>query len=147
MSGSQPRAPAGFDEAHSLFNEALAIFCEIGADPNVLETKIRTAECLVIEGRHKEALAILRPLLAEPGPSRAALERLTGIAIVQSGSKAAKARPYFEASLESARTAHDRYELALTLRAIAETNGETSDEADAILEHLGVIAIPRIPLP
>ena len=47
-----------------------------------------------------------------------------------------------------ASAAHAQYELALTLRAIAETSGGGDDEeADAILDQLGVVKTVAVPLP
>ncbi|MHB8641539.1 MAG: tetratricopeptide repeat protein [Gaiellaceae bacterium] len=137
-----------FEETHRLLQEALVEFTEIGAHSSVLEASAREAECFVLEGRHKEASTLLTTLLDEAAPPhRATLERLAGYAVVQSRAPLAQAKPHFDASLEAARAADAQYELALTLRAIAETNGETSAEADAILEQLGVVATPSVPLP
>jgi hypothetical protein len=40
-----------------------------------------------------------------------------------------------------------QYELALTLRVIAETSGNSSPEADRMLARLGVTSMPEVPLP
>jgi predicted ATPase/class 3 adenylate cyclase len=139
-----------FVTAYKLFADASAQFSEIGAGSLVLETTIREAECLVLEGRHKEAAAALRKLQADDGAGtaeRAIVERLAGYAIVQSRAPFAKARPHFDAALDAARSADRQYELALTLRAIAETGGGDGSEAAALLEQLGVVSTPRVPLP
>ena len=138
-----------FDEAHRLLDEALGLFEEIGAEAFVLETRSRKAECLVLEGRHQEALELLRPLLADgAGGQRAAIERLAGYALVQSRAPFAEAKPHFEASAAAADAAHAQYELALTRRALAETGGAGADEeADAVLESLGVVKTAPVPLP
>jgi hypothetical protein len=78
---------------------------------------------------------------------RAVLERLAGYAVVQSRAPFAKAKPHFDASAVAARAADAPYELALTLRAIAETGGDDGAEAAAILERLGVVSTPSVPLP
>jgi len=77
----------------------------------------------------------------------AALERLAGYAVVQGRAPFAKAKPHFDASLDAARTVDAQHELALTLRAIAETSGNGSSEADEILARLGVTRTPQVPLP
>jgi len=138
-----------FGEAHELLDEALELFAEIGAESFVLETRSRKAECLVFEGRHQEALALLQPLLADGAAGqRAALERLAGYAVVQSRAPFTRAKPHFDASVEAASAAHTQYELALTRRAIAETSGGGDDEeADAILDQLGVVKTVAVPLP
>jgi class 3 adenylate cyclase/tetratricopeptide (TPR) repeat protein len=142
-------AKAGrFDEAESLLRDALAQFEELGAESLVLETRTRLAELFVLAGRHRDALAGLRPYLAADGsPHRAQIERLAAYAIVQSRAGIAKAKAHLDASLEAARAADAQYELALTLRAIEETSGVESPEAAEILQRLGVVATPRVPLP
>ena len=47
----------------------------------------------------------------------------------------------------AARAANAEYEVGLTLRAIAETSGVDDGEADEILNRLGVVSTPSIPLP
>jgi hypothetical protein len=66
---------------------------------------------------------------------------------VQSRAPLAKAKPHFDASLEAARVSDSSYEIALTLRALAETGGGDMTEADELLERLGVVATPTVPLP
>jgi tetratricopeptide (TPR) repeat protein len=137
-----------FEEAHSLFDAALAQFEELGADALLAETRARVAECLVLEGRHKEATALVASLLDNgAGSQLAVLERLAGYAIVQSRAPFARAKAHFDASAEAARAADAPYELALTLRAVAETGGEDSGESAAIFERLGVVSTPAVPLP
>jgi class 3 adenylate cyclase/tetratricopeptide (TPR) repeat protein len=141
-----------FDEAETLLREALAHFEELGAESLVLETRAKLAESFVLAGRHKDALALVRPMLDTDGDQhRAALERLAGYAVVQSRAGARKAKPHFDASLDAARSTDALYELALTLRAM-EATGYVSDEdlgakADEILEQLGVVSLPAVPLP
>jgi tetratricopeptide (TPR) repeat protein len=138
-----------FAEAHELLDEALGLFEQIGAEAFVLETRSRKAECLVLEGRHQEALELLRPLLEDgSGGQRATLERLAGYALVQSRVPFEEAKPHFDASAEAAGEAHAQYELALTRRALAETSGTgTDEEADTVLEGLGVVRTAPVPLP
>jgi class 3 adenylate cyclase/tetratricopeptide (TPR) repeat protein len=138
-----------FAEGHELLDEALGLFEEIGAEAFVVETRSRKAECLVLEGRYQEALELLRPLLADgAGGQRATIERLAGYALVQSRAPFDEAKPHFEASAAAADAAHAQYELALTRRALAETSGAgTDEEADAVLESLGVVRTAPVPLP
>jgi tetratricopeptide (TPR) repeat protein len=131
-----------FDEAHRLLEEALELFMELGAEAFVDETTARIAECLVFEGRHKEASAALAPLLARGG---AMTNRLAGYVAVQARAPYARAKPHFDAARDAA--VSSPYELALTLRAVADTSGADDEEAKAIFERLGIVATPRIPLP
>lgn len=136
-----------FEDAHRLLEDALAQFQELGAEAYVVETRARLAECLVLEGHHREALAALTPL-CEPESSQLALaERLAGYAVVQSRAGFEAAKPHFERSLEAAEAASAEYELALTLRAIAETSGVDDGRATEILSRLGVVSTPPVPLP
>lgn len=136
-----------FEDAHRLLEDALAQFAELGAEAFVAETQARLAECLVLEGRHKEASAALTPLLEAPAPQLAMAERLAGYAVVQSRAGFAKAKPHFEISLDAARSANAEYEVALTLLAVAETSGADDGRAEEILTRLGVISTPSVPLP
>ncbi|HEY3540906.1 MAG TPA: adenylate/guanylate cyclase domain-containing protein [Gaiellaceae bacterium] len=131
-----------FETARRLLDEALELFTELGAEAFVDETVARIAECLVFEGRHKEASAVLQPLLERGG---AMAERLAGYAVIQSRAPYARAKPHFEAAREAATSSP--YELALTLRAMADTNGGDAEEADEILRQLGIVSTPRVPLP
>ena len=132
-----------FAEAHRLLEEALELFTGLGAEALIAETSTWLAECLVLEGRYMEALEAVATL-PEGDPM---VERLTGYAIVQSRAPLAQAKPHFETSLAAARAANRPYELALTLRALAETTRNQDQEADRILSELGVVSTPRIPLP
>lgn len=85
---------------------------------------------------------MLAPLI-EAGSAMAG--RLAGYAVVQSRAPYARAKPYFDAAREAARSFP--YELALTLRAVAETSGEPDEAADAMLRKLGIVATPKVPLP
>jgi hypothetical protein len=80
-------------------------------------------------------------------PLRAMAERLLGLAEAQDRAKD-RALPHLERSVELARAAGADFELAMTLRALADlgyTDGEA--EANEILERLGVVRLPRVPLP
>ena len=132
-----------FAEAHRLLEEALELFTGLGAEALIAETSTWLAECLVLEGRYTEALDAVAAL-PEGDPM---VERLTGYAIVQSRAPLAEAKPHFETSLAAARATNRPYELALTLRALAEMTQNHDEEADRILSELGVVSTPRVPLP
>ena len=102
---------------------------------------------LFLEGRHKEASAALTPLLEVGSPQLAIAERLAGYAVMQSRAGFAKAKPHFEASLAAAQAANAQYEVALTLRAVAETSGADDGGAAETLHRLGIVSTPSVPLP
>jgi len=87
------------------------------------------------------------PLLEAGSPQLAIAERLAGYAVMQSRAGFAEARPHFETSLEAARSANAEYEVALTLRAVAETSGADDGRSAEILRRLGVVSTPPVPLP
>jgi hypothetical protein len=110
------------------------------------------AECFVLAGGFQDALDVVPAAVAaaEETPVLCALlERLHGYALVQAR-RAEEASPHFERSLELARGVDADYELALTLEALGRTGlGEPDAEAEsrAILERLGVLSTPLVPLP
>jgi tetratricopeptide (TPR) repeat protein len=123
-----------FAEAHEFFDEAAAGFAEIDAGRYVNETQARRAECLVLEARYSEAL----------------VERTIGLALHQAR-RPEEGTPHLLESLRIARDLRAVYEEALTLRALADTKGPDAEgnrrESDAILERLGVVSLPKVPLP
>ena len=144
-----------FEEAHQRFDQALAVFEELSAERFKVEAMARRAECLVFEGRYREALEVAsecREAAAHSpvGGVEALIERSVGYAHHQAR-QPEEARPHFEESLRIARELKVQYEVALTLRAMAATHYPTSDdvaaEADEILERLGVVSLPSVPLP
>jgi tetratricopeptide (TPR) repeat protein len=146
-----------FGDAHELLDRAADGFREIGATSFVHETDARRVECLVLEGRYAEArelveatLADVRPLGATP--PLALLERLAGYAVIQAREPRPVAKERFDASLAVARELGAQYEIALTLRALADT--KCADDPDAalreseeILEQLGVVSLATPALP
>lgn len=141
-----------FDEALKLLAEALIDFESLGSEAFVHETEARRAECFVLAGRYQEALGIVPGVLEAAGENPilcAFLERLLGYALVQAR-RPEEARPRFERSVDLAREREADYELALTLEALARTGlGDSGAETEskAILERLGVLSTPRVPLP
>jgi tetratricopeptide (TPR) repeat protein len=144
-----------FAEAHGLLDEAAAAFAEIDAGRYVNETHARRAECLVLEGRYSEALEVASALVEASretpfGGLEALVERTIGLALHQAR-RPDEGTPHLLESLRIARDLRAVYEVALTLRALADTNAPGSDalraESDEILARLGVISLPRVPLP
>jgi tetratricopeptide (TPR) repeat protein len=144
-----------FSEAHELYTTAIAGFKEIEARRYVTETRVREVECLVFEGRYTEALRdsdALREAARESrfGGLEAFILRQLGLARYQARTPD-EARPQLLESLEIARDLEAEFEVALTLRAMADTQFEHAErlrmESDAILERLGVVSVPSVPLP
>jgi class 3 adenylate cyclase/tetratricopeptide (TPR) repeat protein len=137
-----------WQEAVAELEEALAGFREIKAASFVVETQARIAEAHLLAGREPEGVYDLASKAlggARDAGGMAAVEamlhRLRGYALLQAGDAAAAREP-FEESLRTAREAAAEYEVALTLEALGE-----HDEAQKIFERLGVVSVPRIPLP
>jgi class 3 adenylate cyclase/tetratricopeptide (TPR) repeat protein len=141
-----------FEEAHELLDAAAEQLSAIGSRGLALETDVRRAECFVLEGRHRDALDVAEGALARAGEGGQldvvgpALERTLGYALFQTR-RPDEALPHFERSLELARISKANYEIALTLKALADTYGGESAEAEEIFARLGVIATPHVPLP
>ena len=144
-----------FSDAHGLFDDALEQFAELGSERFANETRARLAECLVLEGSHARALELglaCREAAAKSpvGGLEALIERNVGYALCQ-GRRREEATPHFEESLRLARERKAEFEVALSLRAMAAVGFEGAEtlrvESDAILERLGVVSVPKVPLP
>jgi tetratricopeptide (TPR) repeat protein len=144
-----------FAEAHELLDEAATAFAEIDAGRYVNETHARRAECLVLEGRYSEALEVASALVEATretpfGGLEALVERTIGLALHQAR-RPDEGRPHLLESLRIARNLRAVYEEALTLRALADIRAPDADahraESDAILARLGVVSLPKVPLP
>jgi tetratricopeptide (TPR) repeat protein len=138
-----------FEEAHRFFDEALEVFQELSSERFIVEANARRAECLVFEGRYQEALDVAnesRQAAAKSpvGGVEALIERSIGYALQE-------ARPHFEESVRIARELKVQYEVALTLHAMVATRYPSDDDLAAesfeILERLGVVSLPTVPLP
>ena len=130
------------------------MFEELSAERFIVEAKARRAECLVFEGRYTEALDVAtecRDAAAKSpvGGVEALIERSIGYALHQAR-RPDEAVPHFEESLRIAR------ELKARVRARADPAGDgvatarptgPRAESDAILERLGVVSLPAVPLP
>jgi class 3 adenylate cyclase/tetratricopeptide (TPR) repeat protein len=152
-------------EARALLDEARAVYEEDGDEFDLLTTDVRIVECLVLEGRPDEALAAAARALAAAddvaGASVlvAALHRLRGWALVQSGDRDG-ARAAYAQSLETARARGENYglisndyEVALTLDGLARLErldgndaGGLEAERDETLSRLGVARLPEPPI-
>ena len=116
--------------------------------PTSTRRESRLAECLVFEGHHREALVALTPLRE---PDLACSSRLrNGSPATRwcSRGRASKRRSRTSSGRSRpARAANAEYEVALTLRAIAETSGAEDGEGSEILRRLGIVSTPSVPLP
>ena len=109
----------------------------------------------MLEGRYAEALELAAATREEArglpvGGLEALLERLIGYALHQAR-RPDEARPHFEESLRLAREVNAPFEVGLTLWAMALTGEpretDQGDEAQEILDGLGVVSMPLVPLP
>jgi tetratricopeptide (TPR) repeat protein len=141
-----------FDEANQLLTEARDGFREIHAASFEQEAHARMAETAVLAGNPERALAEIEfaELAGEanaPPQLQALLDRVHGYAHMQLHRPDEAARS-FERSLASAREVGALYEIALTLRANALVHHDEADvpEVQRLLETLGVVRLPEIPL-
>jgi class 3 adenylate cyclase/tetratricopeptide (TPR) repeat protein len=144
-----------FADAHRLLDDARARFAALGNESLLLEADARRAQAFVLEGRHADAEAAARAALegthaiGEVGVRLALLERLLAVAAVQSRARD-DAPAHFAESLRVARELGADYEVARTLQAKVLTgfaSDEELEEAQAIMERLGVRSLADVPLP
>jgi class 3 adenylate cyclase/tetratricopeptide (TPR) repeat protein len=147
------------DHALELLAEAHEAFTAVGAREDALRADARVAECLLLQRDAQEALdrasaAVERGSAAgEGGLIMPLLLRTEGYALAQLG-ELEQAREAFDKSLNEARGRNDDYEAALSLIALGRIGEITDDpsasillkEGGAILERLGVIAVPAMSL-
>ena len=143
------------EEARELLTEARATFTELGNPAWAAEATARIAESHVVAGEHREALETATAALDDaresgaPPVLEAIIERLLGYALVQ-GRRKDEAAPHLERSLELARGLGADLEIALTLKAMADTGlagADAANESEEILGRLGVVSVPKTPLP
>ena len=142
-----------FEDADALLSAARTEFEDIGSLADALDTDARHAESFVFRAAPQRALELLDA--AEVGTRGAdvavlhtpLLRRTRGIAYIQLG-RFEEARQELESSLSAARARGVEFEIALTLRAVAQLAaiGETLaldalDESEEILKRLGVVAV------
>jgi class 3 adenylate cyclase/Tfp pilus assembly protein PilF len=146
-----------FDEARRGFDEALAEADHVGGQAERREILARKAECLLLGGDGEGALALaeecLEQIRSSDGvpPQLPLLERVRGIVLFGLGDDG-EGRVALEASLRAARARDANYEVALTLRALAETAPSSTDDeveewrrrSDEILGELGVEWVPTM---
>ena len=144
-----------FADAHQLFDEASRQLTELGSKSFLIEADARRAQAFALEGRHVEATALAADCLermketGETGTRAALLERLLAVAAVQ-GRRRDEAPPHFAESLRLGREAGADYEVARTLQVMAMTGFATDEEvaeAEEIMDRLGVVSFPDVPLP
>jgi class 3 adenylate cyclase/tetratricopeptide (TPR) repeat protein len=149
-------------EATALLDEAHAAFLDVGARVEDIDTLGVVAECHLLTGEPAKALTVLAEALeldvALSGTSAQSplLRRLQGYALMRTGASDAAEHALGE-SLRAGRERDAEYEVALTLRALAELSSihglageglETEDlaaESRAILDRLDVVWTPTIP--
>jgi tetratricopeptide (TPR) repeat protein len=140
-----------YDGALATYDQAKAVFAEIGDSPALIETGARIAECLVLKGDASGALDLVEDLIARDrtlaavSPLTPFVLRTRGQALLQLGDLDA-ARTSLEGSLDAALTRRADYEIGLTLRAmtiLSEREGrpdpEMAKRCAEILSRLGVI--------
>jgi class 3 adenylate cyclase/tetratricopeptide (TPR) repeat protein len=148
-----------FEEAHSLLSAARRDYEESGEPSELLTCDAHIAECLSLQGDGREALALAEATLrrAERLEARFALvptlQRIRGWALAQLG-RTAEAFSVLESSLDEARADGSDYEVALVLDGmivVGELIGRDvdalGDERRSIVDRLGIVSIPRLPLP
>lgn len=150
---------ARFPEAHRLLDEALDGFRAMGAASFVLETQARVLECLLLQGETERASAVAESAFPKDrevgGVSvlEAMVERLRGYLDLQAG-RVADAATHLGESLRIGRSLKAEYEVALTMRALADlervergsVDMELERESATTLERLGVVSVPAFPL-
>jgi len=148
-----------FDEALGMFDTALELFADVGAEEERVEVMVRTAECQVFMGHAEEALKTMELVRAKMAGTEVASSmlplvfRTEGYALAQLGGFDA-ATVAFGESLERARARGEDLEVALALHGsirLAELTGadipmELRAERDAIFGRLGVESPAEIPL-
>ena len=146
-----------YEEAIELLEQARAVNHEIGDQPEELESDVRIAECLAMQGRSAQALELATDALVRSetlgGPATPQLQRVRGCALAQLG-RLSEARTALRESVAGAREREAEYEEALALHGLARIAAmEDSQDAPgleeryrAIFERLGVVAAPVIPI-
>jgi tetratricopeptide (TPR) repeat protein len=150
-----------FDVAMPLLEESRDAFREAEDHSEEFESELRIAQCLLLQGDAEGALDHASTAASEVDRSRdpmlvAALQRVRGLALMESG-RLEEAADALQASLAIAQAREPDanlrsadYELGLTydaLERLAERTGRRDEDyaarRDAILESLGVVAIPE----
>ena len=140
------------EEATERFGEARAEFRDVGFTGYVLDVETRMAENDVFAERPASAIErsdeVLEGIEAIGGMPAlaAALRRIRGYAFAQRG-EGDRAREELDQSLALGRERQARFEIALTLEAIARVERvEPPPDVLETFETLGVVWTPRVPL-
>jgi tetratricopeptide (TPR) repeat protein len=147
-----------YSRAAELYDAAREQFRAMVSESEIVDTDARIAETLVFQGRSEDAIELATACLERTAAHGGAtqdpmLYRIRGYAHAQQGDWAA-ARADLDRSLAAARSRKARYEVALTLDAIARASQACDGvvdtaartEADELFESLAVKYIPGVPL-
>jgi tetratricopeptide (TPR) repeat protein len=147
-----------YDESLEVLQRARNVNHEIGDQPEELESDVRIAESFAMMGRSEEALELATGALVRSealgGPATPQLQRVRGCVLLQLG-HLREAQEALRESLTGARDREAQYEEALALLALANAAAiegspqaqELEDGYRAILDRLGVVSPPAMPLP
>ncbi len=139
-----------FDEGLELLRDALEDLREIGAGQFVLDAETRIAENLILSGDVDGGERIIDEIaakLASPTDDRhCLLHRIRAYAFLERG-QVEKAEASLRHGIGDARSGGNQYELALQLDALAKLTDDPAvrDEADAMLQKLGIETVPVLP--
>jgi class 3 adenylate cyclase/tetratricopeptide (TPR) repeat protein len=148
-----------FEEAFDLLRSARADYVADGEAAEVLESDARIAECLLLQGDFRSALATADAALNTAStigsllPQVPLLQRVRGLALAGTD-ESDDALVVLDASLASARARTARHEIAWTLQAIehvrvtagmAPPSPELIAERAALFDQLGIVAVPTFP--
>jgi class 3 adenylate cyclase/tetratricopeptide (TPR) repeat protein len=145
-----------FDRAAELYETAREQFQGMAAEAELVDTDARIAEALVFRRMPDEAIELATDVLRRGAAREAAqqplLLRIRGYAHAQRGEWEA-AGDDLRRSLEIARSRGARYEVALTLDAIAQVaaargghDPAAQAEAAEIFDSLGAVSVPGVPV-
>jgi tetratricopeptide (TPR) repeat protein len=146
-------------QARSFLEEARLEFERAAAQGDIFQVEAQLAECHLFAGEPKPALDEATALLerarerGDAGLFVPSLLRVRGYALAQMGDLAA-AREAVGSSLAAARAGEAEYEIALSLLAMirfcalegASPPRGAGAESAAIVEALGIVAVPAVPL-
>jgi tetratricopeptide (TPR) repeat protein len=147
------------EDALGFLRDAKDAYVAVGAREDELGADAREAEFRVVMGAASEALA-LADVAAEraqaeegEGLNGSLIARVRGYALAQLH-RDEEARAAFEEGVRVARTREEPYDVALSLIGLARLqrarqgtfDDAALEEASAIIERLGVIAVPAIPI-
>jgi len=133
------------DDAIDLLSAAIRSFDELQTPGDAALAEAYLAEAALLGGRPDDALQRADRQLALGNPARALLLRVRGGARAALGEDDEAVTAALEEALAEARRGEERYEIALALDALlalGHGGEEASAERDALVEGLGVAALP-----